>query len=136
MLDVTKKWIEAKPISYRKSMGQYFTPDVIKKRLFELLPKFDGRPRIMEPAVGTGEFIPYMYEFFGNCDIDVYDIDADILKLVPTTTSSVCKSFIELESKPIYDYIITNPPYHEFTPPVWLKSKFMDIIDGRVNIYA
>ena len=91
---------------------------------------------VLEPAVGTGEFIPSIYNHFNNCSVDAYDVDADILKLLPNTTNSKCQSFLELEPRPIYDFIITNPPYYEFTPENLLKVKFDEVIDGRVNIYS
>src|ERR1035437_1115740 len=134
MLEATKKWMSSTSLSYRKKSGQYFTPDEIKLKIFQLLPKFD-KPRVLEPAVGTGEFIPFIYDYFGkNCSIDTYDIDVDILKLIKDANTNH-KSFLELDAKPIYDFVITNPPYGiEFDDCI--SPKFDEVIGGRVNIYS
>ena len=135
MLDVTKKWIENKSLVYRKQFGQYFTPDEIKSQIFSVLPKLDNA-HILEPAVGTGEFITPIKTHFNNCIIDAFDIDGDIIKLLPNDINVKVKSFLELEAKPIYDFVVTNPPFFEFVLDDTLKVKFNEIIDGRVNIYS
>lgn len=133
MLDHSNKWIKSKSIKYRKELGQYFTPDNIKDKLLELLPKMENA-KILEPSIGTGEFVDGIYRNFKNCTIDAYDIDEDILNLIPNSINKVCKSFLEIEPIKKYDYIIGNPPYG--TECKEISKKFNDIISGRVNIYA
>lgn len=134
LLDVTKEWIKTNTLTYRKKLGQFFTPDDIKNELFSFLPKKEDA-LILEPAVGTGEFVDGILKNFKNCKLDVYDIDNNILKLVTSVSNKSCKSFLELEAKPIYDYVITNPPYGiKFDDCI--SPKFDDVIGGRVNIYS
>ncbi len=136
MLDITKRWIENTPITYRKKFGQYFTPSQIRSRLFELLPKMDNA-LVLEPAIGTGEFVTDIYNNLPGSKIHGYDIDPDIIKGIPSTVEvKAVSSFLDLKAEPIYDYVITNPPYYEFTLDENTKEKFNFVIDGRVNIYS
>ncbi len=135
MLDITKKWIDNTPIAYRKKFGQYFTPSQIRNKLFEFLPKMDNAI-VLEPAIGTGEFVNDIYKNLNNCTINGFDIDPEITKEIPESVSITNVSFLDLNPEPIYDYIITNPPYYQFTLNDDIRTKFNIVIDGRVNIYS
>lgn len=134
MLDVTNEWIKNKPIIYRNKMGQYFTPNKMKEIIMSLLPNMDNA-NILEPSVGTGEFIPYIRNKFNNSNIDSYDIDVEILKLVDDSVNKMCISFLEINPEPKYDFVIGNPPYGTYFNPS-IKNRFLEVISGRCNIYT
>ena len=83
LLDVTKERIKTNTLTYRKKLGQFFTPDDIKNELFSFLPKKEDA-LILEPAVGTGEFVDGILKNFKNCKLAIeksgYTIDKIRLK--------------------------------------------------------
>ena len=100
-----------------------------KQLLFEIYKKLPtikkDSIRVLEPAVGIGNFLPLIIEKYGDCKqliIDVFDIDEESLKILKTLYPSetfpknvklniVNQDFILTGSKYHYDLVIGNPPY-------------------------
>lgn len=100
-----------------------------KQLLFEIYKKLPiikkDLIRILEPAVGIGNFLPLIIEKYGDCKqliIDVFDIDKDSLRILrtlyPTETlpdnvilNIINQDFILAEDNNYYDIVIGNPPY-------------------------
>lgn len=125
-------------LEYRKGKGQFFTPKSVRERLLSLLPKIE-RPKIMDPACGTGEFLLSAKEYFGDAELYGWDIDDGLVeiaqKLVPEACVEKADALIR-ECYEKFDFVIGNPPYYEFKPDVKLRRKIRGIISGRVNVYA
>lgn len=100
-----------------------------KQLLFEIYKKLPTIKkdliRVLEPAVGIGNFLPLIIEKYSNCKqliIDVFDIDKDSLRILKTLypyknlpknvkLNVINQDFILTENQYYYDLIIGNPPY-------------------------
>lgn len=110
----------------REKNSAFYTPE---KTVFELLNKLDlpksKSIRILEPSVGVGNFIPYIFKAFSSYDLvelDLLDIDINslenikkIIKLIGIPNNFkinyINKDFFDYEPSNKYDLIIGNPPY-------------------------
>jgi len=123
---------------YRKKLGQFFTPKNLRDRLLSKIPKF-VKPKVLDPACGTGEFLLSAKEYFIEPELYGWEIDP---KLVEISRKVVPDAHIELADslkKPFrerFDIVLGNPPYFQFKPEKELKAKFKEIIFGRPNIYS
>ena len=117
----------------RSKLSAYYTRQDICFTIVSQLPdasKFTSL-RILEPSVGTGNFLPLLiekYKLVPNLEIDVIDIDGDALSILKSLTNklelptNITINFInddfllfEIENwkrrgKP-YDIIVGNPPF-------------------------
>ena len=141
LLKQTEKFLNNSELNDRKKKGQYFTPKIIKDAALDQIDIFDGA-KILENSCGTGEFIYSILERNKNVDIDAYDIDPTMVAICqnqfPSVNSQVY-NFLELDHKPIYDYVIGNPPYFEYLKENMsetIRNKFDPWLYGRPNIYA
>jgi len=136
---------------HRRNFGQFFTPNSIKTRCFQLLDSLDFFPkRILEPSFGSGEFIFNILEKYPKSRVFGYELDS-------TLFSQSLKLFSHLDSKLIklrnedtllvpmkndfFDLVIGNPPYFELSKlEAGIRreytAKFSEIIKGRFNIYG
>lgn len=132
------EYLESTTIEYRKQMGQYFTPDYVKKHLYSKLPKVNNSI-ILDPSCGSGEFLLKALEYLQDATLHGWDIDKNLTsisrRLIPnaiiTTADALTKS-----SDIKYDYIIGNPPYFEFKPSSKIREIYKDVIKGRCNIFS
>ena len=135
----TIKYIKETSIQYRKSFGQYFTPKSIRELLFSKLPDVIKKPKILDPACGTGEFLITAKKYFKDPKLYGWEIDNNLVgiskKNVPETHLK-CIDSLKDEQYNSFDYIIGNPPYYEFTPSEKIRNKFKTVINGRVNIFS
>lgn len=110
----------------REQNSAFYTPE---KTVFELLNKLDlpksKTIKILEPSVGVGNFIPYIFKAFSSYDLvelDLLDIDSTSLSSVKKIIGMIGvpnnfkinyinKDFFDYESNEKYDLIIGNPPY-------------------------
>ena len=131
-------------IEKRKKLGQYFTPktirDLLLRELINISEKKDN-VKILDPACGSGEFLLSCEEYFKNADMYGFDIDESLVaiskKLINNADIKCLDSLkIDTDKSIKYDYIIGNPPYFEFKLDKEQKSRFKDIINGRVNIFS
>lgn len=129
--------METTDIEYRKRLGQYFTPRSIREALLTKLPKINN-PKILDPACGTGEFLLSCNEIFNNPTLEGIEIDSNLADTAKTNIKGkiICADALTLKPKPIYDFVVGNPPYFEFKPDNKIKSKFKTILSGRSNIFS
>jgi len=134
----TLEYIDRVDVEYRKSLGQYFTPQSIREKLLSKLPKREN-PKILDPGCGTGEFLLTAKEYFKNSKLYGWDIDEKLVeisqKLVPDAQIEKADA-LKRNDYGKYDFVIGNPPYYEFRPDAETRKKFAAIINGRVNIYG
>ena len=109
----------------------YYTSQGVCFSLIESLPRFDKNKhvRILEPSVGTGNFLPSLikkYEQNEKVTIDVVDIDPNVIALLKTlarkmtipnnfTMHYICSDFLTSDLQSQYDIVIGNPPFKKIT---------------------
>lgn len=134
----TIKYIETADLKHRKKLGQYFTPRTLREILFSKLPKLQ-KPKILDPAVGTGEFLITAKKYYPNSQIYGWEIDpalVNISKRVASYARIECIDSLKKQEYGKFDFIIGNPPYFEFKPDPEIRTKYSEILNGRVNIYG
>ena len=103
----------------------YYTDEELLDLIYKDLPDFEKEKiSILEPSVGVGNFLPYVFKKYSdkNVTIDVVDIDNDSLLILKKLLSlySVPKNikinfinadFCALPLKKKYDLAIGNPPF-------------------------
>lgn len=112
--------------SLREQNSAYFTNKFILNEIYMRLPEIDKETiSIIEPAVGIGNFIPFIakkYESKKAVYLDVYDIDAVMLDLLRKMTDyfnlpkNIHINYIHSDSilheyDKHYDLMIGNPPF-------------------------
>lgn len=137
----TVSWELSTPLVERKKLGQYMTPKNVQNVLLEKIP-FKNGDKILDPAVGTGEFLKTVKELPGLTGLEVYgwDVDSKVLsvaeQLVPDAHLSQHSLFDSQEDYlNFFDAVIGNPPYFETKLSDSEKSLFTTL-SGRVNIYG
>lgn len=111
----------------RVENAAYYTGKDTLTEVFQHLPAFEkDEIRILEPAVGSGNFIPFLikkYAYAKSVVIDVMDTDSDALKilnellLLQNIPSNVIINVFQDDflthdfNGSRYDLIIGNPPY-------------------------
>lgn len=135
---VTAQWLSGANLEERKALGQYMTPAYLRDYLLSQLSLFPGA-KILDPAVGTGEFLRSAIELEPQIHVHGWDIDPKILEFakanVPTANLRNL-SALELPAREEYDFVIGNPPYFEMKLTREQSSKFSDVVAGRANIFS
>jgi len=86
-----------------KENGCYYTPlPLIDTHLKTL--KIEKGMKILEPSCGDGRYVRLLKDYNVDC-IEKYPIEK--------TPKCIHDDFLSFKSKPIYDLIIGNPPYHK-----------------------
>lgn len=129
----------------RDKNAAFYTNKFIVNEIMGWLPSFNKEEiRILEPSVGAGSFIPFLFKRYENVPhviLDVVDIDADSLETfslvlnklnVPDnfTINMVCQDYLAYEEPYRYDLAVGNPPFSK------LKKKTPEIektLEKNVN---
>jgi adenine-specific DNA-methyltransferase len=134
----TLEWLSGADLKSRQSLGQYMTPKFLRSYLLEQLDIKPGE-RVLDPAVGTGEFLRQALERFPQISLAGWDVDPKILetarKVVPTADLTL-RSGLDDYTGEKFDWVIGNPPYFEMKLEPAMKAKFQQVINGRPNIYG
>ncbi|MCD2260196.1 DNA cytosine methyltransferase [Psychroserpens luteolus] len=117
--------------SERLKTSAYFTRKDIAYSVIKDLPQLKKKKkiRILEPSVGVGNFIPLLFEKYGDKDeviLDVCDIDNNSLQILKTILSKIKvpknfkinfkhTDFLLWNCKSKYDIVVGNPPYGKVT---------------------
>jgi len=136
--NVTADWLRSSDLNERKALGQYMTPAYLRDYLLDKISLFPGA-RVLDPAVGTGEFLRSAIEIEPGIHAFGWDIDPKILQFaranVPEASLSEL-SALELPAKEEFDFVIGNPPYFEMKLTGDQSSQFSEVVAGRANIFA
>lgn len=112
--------------SKRENNAAYYTNKFIINEIFKRLPDFEKEViNILEPSVGVGNFLPFIfkkYENISRVNIDVVDIDEENLQILKLLLQkqripiNVNLNFIHANTllydfNKQYDLIIGNPPF-------------------------
>lgn len=123
--------------SERSENAAFYTNRQLLFEIYKKLPTIKKEIiRILEPAVGIGNFLPLIIEKYGDCKqliIDVFDIDNDSLRILKTLypyknlpknvkLNIINQDFILAENRYYYDLIIGNPPYKKVSDKKLLAS--------------
>ena len=111
----TLQWLNNASLSTRQSFGQYMTPRFLRTYLLDQLDIKAGH-RILDPAVGTGEFLAQAVSTFPCVSVAGWDIDQDILEVAKQVVPEAqleLRSGLEPYNGEKYDFVIGNPPYFE-----------------------
>lgn len=134
----TMSWLEAANLKDRQALGQFMTPRFLRDYLLNQL-NFKPGDRVLDPAVGTGEFLKQAKDLCPELHLFGWDVDPKILevaqKIVPTANLQN-RSALEEYNGEQFDFVIGNPPYFELKLDAKLKSKFDEVVSGRANIFG
>lgn len=112
--------------SRRDMNAAFYTNKFIVNEIMGSLPTFNkDEIRILEPSVGAGSFIPFLfkkYESISHVILDVVDIDEESIETlnillekidIPQnfTINRICHDFLTLDITYRYDLSIGNPPF-------------------------
>lgn len=136
---LTEEYLSNRPKKERAPLGQFITPRHLREAL---VGEIELRPgmKVLDPGVGTGEFLATCLEYQPKLEVEGWDIDEEVAKvarqLVPQATIKV-QSALTVPISNSFDVVIGNPPYFEIPhlDPV-LKNKFKQVIGGRPNIFS
>ncbi len=116
----------------REENAAYFTNKFIVNEIMDVIPDFGkDEIRILEPSVGAGGFLPFIFKRYENVKhviLDLVDIDSDgiaTLKIllskmeIPSnfTINIYNEDFLLFDSPQRYDLAIGNPPYSKLKNP-------------------
>ena len=134
-----------------KTAAFHTRSDVCKKIVINL-PSFKNKKiiRILEPAVGSGNFLPYIFQKFKNkkVEIDLIDLDKNSLEILKILLKKIKipgnikikfinKNYFDYKISKKYDLIITNPPFGKIKPNE--INKEIQSISNKIltkNLYA
>ncbi|MPM13646.1 hypothetical protein SDC9_60005 [bioreactor metagenome] len=121
----------------REKNAAFYTNKFISNEIMGSLPVFGKEKiRILEPSVGAGSFVPFLfkqYESVPHVILDVVDIDAESLEAfqilmekvgVPGnfTINYFCHDFLTWKVNGRYDLAIGNPPFSK------LKNRSPEVV--------
>lgn len=125
----------------RECNAAFFTDKTISTEIAKYLPIIDkSEIRILEPSVGTGNFLPFIIKKYMSAPkviIDVVDIDNDVIEILKRIVSqmnipeNICINYINddfllHQFDNHYDLIIGNPPFNKLNS----RDKKLDIYQG------
>jgi adenine-specific DNA-methyltransferase len=137
--ELSQKYLTGRPKSERSPLGQFLTPRSLRDSLIKHVPLSPGM-KVLDPGVGTGEFLLSCIE---KCDKIVpygWDIDNQVLdvaqRLVPNAQLSH-RSALDKWDGEKFDVVIGNPPYFEMRSlDSAVKRRYSEVISGRPNIFS
>lgn len=135
----SNEYLLTRPKSERSLIGQFLTPRVLRDALISQIP-FEQGMRVLDPGVGTGEFLRSCNEKCKGLALFGWDIDHSVLavarRLVPEANLT-CRSALSEWDGEKFDVVIGNPPYFEMRNlDSELRNTFKDVISGRPNIFS
>lgn len=125
--------------AHREKNAAFYTNKFIVNEIMGRLPAFNKEEiRILEPSVGAGSFIPFLFKQYENVPhviLDVVDIDSASLEAfslllnrigVPSnfTINQICHDFVTWQPEHRYDLAVGNPPFSK------LKKKTPAIVEA------
>ncbi|HSE99011.1 MAG TPA: class I SAM-dependent methyltransferase, partial [Blastocatellia bacterium] len=125
-----KEFLKTTPVAKRKSLGQFFTPEVIAAQMARWVTRDYRSSSLLDAGAGTGVFVKRFLEgrrreaISDPVSIDCVDIDRDVLEfarrgIAPDRGEEIRfieEDFLDFKPNRRYESIISNPPYfkHHF----------------------
>lgn len=129
----------------REENEAFYTNKFIVNDVMNHLPEF-GKPsvRILEPSVGVGNFLPFLFKRYSSVphvELDVLDIDETSIALlrlllakigVPANFSVnvICDDFLTREFDCRYDLVVGNPPFSKLRGDL---TRYEGVLARNVN---
>ncbi|MCK5459552.1 DNA cytosine methyltransferase [Candidatus Parcubacteria bacterium] len=134
----------------RENMAGYYTRQDVCFSIIKNLPKSKKFKtiNILEPSVGSGNFIPLLinkYSDVPKVNIDVVDIDSNILKILKEVLNNIYlpknininfihADFLLKQFNKKYDIVIGNPPFGKIIKSKELLKKYkQNIYNNKTN---
>jgi len=132
--------------SLQTETAAYYTDKNTLLTIFNNLPDIPkNKVHILEPSVGTGNFIPFIIKKYEKCEqltIDVCDINENSIKILKLLLSKmkipknvrinfICNDFLKHNFNCRYDLIIGNPPFLKLKDSQLLKE-YRNIVGDNV----
>ena len=136
--ELTRGWMAGVSVERRKRLGQYMTPAGLRGRLLDRCELFEGM-RVLDPGVGTGEFLKSVSEREPRAELHGWDVDGELLEVASANAPDAHlakRSALDVYDGEPFDLVIGNPPYFQFKPSQGIRERFAGVISGRVNIFA
>ena len=136
--ELTWGWMAGVSVEGRKRLGQYMTPVVLRERLLDRCELFEGM-RVLDPGVGTGEFLRSVAEREPLAELHGWDVDEALLEVAAENAPEAHlteRSALDVYDGGPFDLVVGNPPYFQFKPSCGIRERFAGVISGRVNIFA
>lgn len=136
--ELTRGWMARVSVERRKRLGQYMTPAGLRERLLDRCELFEGM-RVLDPGVGTGEFLRSVSEREPLAELHGWDVDGELLGVASANAPNAHlaqRSALDMYDGEPFDLVIGNPPYFQFKPSRGIRDRFAGVISGRVNIFA
>ncbi len=132
-------YLASRPKDERKSIGQFLTPRALRDALVKHVGLAPGM-RVLDPGVGTGEFLATCRDACSDLELEGWDIDEPALdvarQLVPEAKLEL-RSALDAPPSGAFDVVIGNPPYYEMrSMDVAHKKAYASVISGRPNIFS
>lgn len=126
--------------AYRKKNGIFFTPKSIRDVLLQTPPLVSPDMKILEPSMGSGEFVsdlfPHVRNIVGIEYSDIIFERSQRVFQVQSNIQSIHADFLELDfGSERFDQIIGNPPYFQITTEKAKYRKRYPILGGKFDIY-
>lgn len=94
---------------------------------------------MLDPSVGTGEFLGDVKKRCPGAEVHGWDVDADILRYAKDLVPAARLRHVSALTMPEagrYDFVIGNPPYFQLKLNRSERFAFQEVISGRPNIFA
>lgn len=130
----------------REENAAYYTNKFIINEVMNQLPDFTkNEVRILEPSVGAGAFIPFVFKKYDGVEhvtLDLVDIDANSISILKAILSKIkipenftinvyTGDFLNFKIKGRYDLVVGNPPYSKTKSAS--KKKTINLADAFLN---
>ncbi len=135
--DLTVRYLREADLRHRKSLGQFFTPRYLREEVLAHMPKL-VRPKVLDPACGTGEFLTSAKEYFVEPELNCWEIDPAVARLAKELLPEANVKIVDSLSMPFreeFDVVVGNPPYFQ-VPKTIVDSRYTNVLSGRPNVYA
>jgi len=136
---LTIDYLKNRPKEERSPLGQFITPRSLRDALLDQIELTPGM-KVLDPGVGTGEFLYSCNARVDNLILEGWDIDPEVVKvakkLVPNAEIKI-QSALDQDWKENFDIIIGNPPYFEMRNlDAKTRQRYKNVIGGRPNIFS
>ena len=136
---LTIDYLKNRPKEERSPLGQFITPKSLRDALLDQIELSPGM-KVLDPGVGTGEFLYSCNARIDNLNLEGWDIDPQVVKvakkLVPNAEIKI-QSALDQGWEENFDVVIGNPPYFEMRNlDAKTRQRYKQVIGGRPNIFS